>query len=467
MTRSVNTHAARILLWLYIVQAAVGLVLVGIYKAPVYNWTLLYTKAGILLIVGALSLFASGRLVVLQVNASAPWRGRAFAIALMTNVLTVLIIFLVLEATIRVVARRTAQGIAVGSVVLRATWPELVTESRQVLAGATRLGTWDRTYFIYDRELGWTVGPNRQSPDGLYFSSVEGIRSAGPNVRMAAQTPRFRVALVGDSNAFSFEVPFEESWGYYLQRFLGDDVQVLNFGVDGYGIDQMYLRYQRDVRPWKPQVVVVGFIEHDLWRTMAVYPIVSFGWRGYLVKPRFTIEHGNLELLNVPLPLPEEILTTARVQQLPFIDYDWGYGTTDWAWRFDRAPFALRLLTSAFPRSTVENPQMTEEATIELNSRLFAQIVESVEKAGAIPLVVSMSRVKRELEQKTLGRAGVPFLGVTECLTAVPTDKRRVPSGWHYTGVANEAIAKCTALRVKLALERSQDSVHRLATLRR
>jgi hypothetical protein len=69
-----------------------------------------------------------------------------------------------------------------------------------------------------------------------YFSSVEGIRSAGPGVRMAGATARFRAALVGDSNAFSFEVPFEESWGYHLQELLGAEAQVLNFGVDGYGI---------------------------------------------------------------------------------------------------------------------------------------------------------------------------------------------------------------------------------------
>jgi len=86
----------------------------------------------------------------------------------------------------------------------------------------------------------------------MYFSSVEGIRSAGPDVRFAHRSARRRVALIGDSNAFSFEVPFEESWGHHLQQLLGADAQVLNFGVDGYGIDQIYLRYRRDVRPWKP-----------------------------------------------------------------------------------------------------------------------------------------------------------------------------------------------------------------------
>ena len=49
---------------------------------------------------------------------------------------------------------------------------------------------------------------------------------------MVDETYRFCVALIGDSNAFSFEMPFDQSWGYHLQRLVGDDVQVLNFGVD-------------------------------------------------------------------------------------------------------------------------------------------------------------------------------------------------------------------------------------------
>ena len=34
--------------------------------------------------------------------------------------------------------------------------------------------------------------------------------------------------------------------------------------------DQAYLRYLRDVRPWRPQVVILGLIDHDLRRSMAV-----------------------------------------------------------------------------------------------------------------------------------------------------------------------------------------------------
>jgi hypothetical protein len=457
MTRSVYALAVRILLSLYLVEAAVLLTLAGIYKTPALDGTLLSTNAGAALMAGGLGLIASVWLLMRQARASGPLRGRAFGLGLTTNLLTVLIACLLLETTVRLAAKTTQRGILFGPVLVRPTWSELTSQSRKVLAGAAPWGTWDRSYFIYDAELGWTVGSNRQSPDGLYFSSVEGIRSAGPNIRMADRTPRFRVALIGDSNAFSFEVPFEDSWGFHLQRLLGDDVQVLNFGVDGYGIDQMYLRYQRDVRPWNPEVVVIGFIDHDLWRTMAVYPFVSFGWPGYLVKPRFVIESGELKLLNVPLPSPNEILSASRVEQLPFFEYDLGYGTMDRYWRFEAGPFILRVLTSAFPRRPIPDPRVSEEATKALNSRLLAQIVESVRQAGAVPVLVLLSDPRDALVRETIVRASVPVLDATECLTGVPAARRRVPSGHHYTGLANLAIARCTAPPVARALRKVRD----------
>ncbi len=452
MTRPADDHAVRILLSLYLVEAASLLILVGIYKARVYDWTLLPTKAGAVLLAGAIGLIASAWLLVRRILACGGSRGRALALGLTTNLITALIAFLLLETTVRIAARRTPQGIVVGSVALQATWPELVARSREVLAAVTPWGTWDASYFVYDRELGWTVGPNRRSPDGMYFSSVEGVRSGGPDMRFAHPSARHRVALIGDSNAFSFEVPFRDSWGYHLQQLLGADVQVLNFGVDGYGIDQIYLRYLRDVRPWKPRVVVIGISAHDFQRTMAVYPFVSFEWPGYLVKPRFTIVKDELRLLNVPLPAPEQILGARRIGELPFVDYDLGYGTTDWIWRFDRSPLIVRFLTSAFPRWPMEDPRVSEEATQALNSRLFTRMLESIAEAGAVPLVVFMSH--RSPVPQTLSLSRTPFLDTAGCLSEVPANRTRVPSGNHYTGLANQAIARCTTPAVKAGLRR-------------
>lgn len=54
---------------------------------------------------------------------------------------------------------------------------------------------------------------------------------------------RYRIAIVGDSFTFKLEVPYEKTWGHQFEIALGPGWQVLNFGVDGYGLDQAFLRY--------------------------------------------------------------------------------------------------------------------------------------------------------------------------------------------------------------------------------
>jgi hypothetical protein len=82
MTQPAYPHAARMLVCLYLVEAAIFLILVGIYKAPVFDWPVLTTKAGATLFVGSLGLAASGWLLAMQLGASGSLRREAFALAL-------------------------------------------------------------------------------------------------------------------------------------------------------------------------------------------------------------------------------------------------------------------------------------------------------------------------------------------------------------------------------------------------
>jgi hypothetical protein len=429
---------------LYAVEAAVFLVAAGLYKTVSYDSNILGTKGGVALFAGGVGLIISLAYLGWQVHRSGPSRVRTFIVGFTTNLLSVLMALLLAETVVRLAAKQTENGIAVGSVNVRPTWPELVAQSRRVLGDIASWGG-RPSFFIFDPELGWTVGRNRQSSDGLYFSSFEGIRSPGPNIRMADERPRFRVALIGDSNAFSLEVPFEESWGYYLQRLLGNDVQILNFGVDGYGIDQTYLRYLRDVRPWKPDVVVVGFVPHDFVRTMAVYPFISMRWPGFLVKPRFVINSNEITLLNSHLPTPDKILGTRNVQDLPFVTYDVGYANSDWRWRFERGPMTLRVLTSVFPRWPKANRDVSDEAAKRLNSRLLAELRHEIEATGAQTLFVLMSGTSTGMAGDILAESHIPFMEMNPCVAKIPLSQRRVSSGYHYSGIGNHAIAECTA----------------------
>ncbi len=440
MTPNDYSVSARLTFYLFVLEAGIVLIFATLYKAPTLDTSFLTTRFAVLMLVGIGACAAGGAGLFRSRR-----KGRAIALAISVNLVTVAAALAISETVLRLLERTSGEGVAIGSVQLRPTWPELVDQVRAMPPN-------DTSFFVYDAELGWSVGPSRRSTDGLYASSAEGIRSAMPGVRYADASPENRVALIGDSNALSLEVPFEDSWGYHMGQLLGDTFQVLNFGVDGYGIDQVYLRYLRDVRPWKPNVVLVGFIQHDLYRSMAVYPFISFGWGGHLVKPRFDLVDNRLVVVNRPLPTPQQIMHAAHPGDLPFINYDPGYVSQDWDWRFERGPLLLRLLTSIWPRWPNAHALGNADAKA-LNVRLLVELVGAIRRDGATPLLVYLpSRSNGSaFARATLSATRLPYIDMTRCVSRVPKSLRRVPSGAHYSGAGNEAIAQCTAPEVRAA----------------
>jgi hypothetical protein len=213
------------------------------------------------------------------------------------------------------------------------------------------------------------------------------------------------------------------------------------------------LRYLRDVRPWKPRVVVIGFIQHDLIRSMAVFPFISLGWPRYLTKPRFDLVDNQPVIVNSPLLSADEIMRAPSPRDLPYINYDPGFVDQEWDWRFDHGPLLLRLLTSLSPRWPDTRP-LGEADTQTLNARLLNELITSIEHDRATPVLVYLPNWtgSNELAYSTLQRSGLEYLDMTECLQRVPENRRRVPSGGHYTGLANQSIAECTAPPVRCAL---------------
>src|SRR5262249_51774194 len=107
-----------------------------------------------------------------------------------------------------------------------------------------------------DPLLGWSPIPNndrRNSQPGAFdveaHTTVDGIRGRAAIER--ARTPgRTRIAVFGCSQTFGGEVEDDQTYSARLASELAG-VEVLNFGVHGYGTDQMLLRYERDGTPYR------------------------------------------------------------------------------------------------------------------------------------------------------------------------------------------------------------------------
>ncbi|MEO7862022.1 MAG: hypothetical protein ABIU05_16630 [Nitrospirales bacterium] len=142
-----------------------------------------------------------------------------------------------MEASLRAILVQKPDGDYVGHVrLIPYFWQEFVDRARIAWARSN-----DRDRFILEDDLlGWTIGPSRASDNGEYVSSAEGLRTAYQGEVLRAGLGDCRVALVGDSYTFGEEVSYVNSWAVQLEKLLPKGCRVLNFGVLGYGVDQMY-----------------------------------------------------------------------------------------------------------------------------------------------------------------------------------------------------------------------------------
>ena len=311
-----------------------------------------------------------------------------------------------------------------------------------------------------DDTLGWTVGPNRKSEDGLSETSAEGLRSATQGEVLRNGLGDCRVALVGDSFTWGDGVRFEDSWAYRLEQLLPKGCRVLNFGVGGYGIDQMYLRYKRDVPSWKPNLVILSFIDPDLHRTMSSYGFLIVDQSAFpFMKPRFVLDQGGtLNIVNQPLPKAEDIFMLPSIHDVPFIEYDQKYNRTDWdrpQWWYVHRSYFLRFLTSIYPFSEKDRPFVSDADMHAVNSSLLNAFVDAVHKDGATPLLVYLPN-KRDFKKKSpwipeglqiLQHAQLEHVDLTSCLKRDSEPNHFIPKGeahgGHYTLQANAAVAAC------------------------
>ena len=139
-----------------------------------------------------------------------------------------------------------------------------------------------------DPELGWSIEKSPDNPLGLVSDTpyrVEDIEHP--------------VLFYGDSFVAGAS-PVPDRIPQVMDRLLPEH-SVLNYGVGGYGVDQIYLRYKKTVADFRSPVVLVGILTSDLDRSI-------LGMRTGQ-KPYFDIQDGQLVRQNLPiLPTTREYI---------------------------------------------------------------------------------------------------------------------------------------------------------------
>lgn len=418
----------------------------------------LSSNPGMVFLLAIAVFFIAGAIIGNQYLASKRSPSRRFRLIVTMNLVTVLLMLITGEIAMRILSRSSQEGETIGRVVLMPkSWETVARHYRQLL---DQVGG-DLSYLVYDDLMGWTVGPNRRSDNGLYRSSSEGIRAPHEGVTFAKIAGKTRIALVGDSFTFSEEVAYEDSWGYALEQALGSEFQVLNFGVPGYGIDQAHLRNEKDVRLWKPKIVIFGFISDDALRTMFVYTfLASPEWNMPFSKSRFILRDGEITNINVPPLAPEAIFSRGSISELPLLEHQRGYRQSDWQRSLYHLSYLARLFISWLPRWSAVPPDVSEESLVSVNASILKAFARSVAQAGSIPLVVYFPS-KEDFEKpsshlplgkRVLQQADIAYTDLTPCLLKLNSADRFGPMRRHYSPQGNATVANCLHTVVNEAL---------------
>lgn len=330
-------------------------------------------------------------------------------------------------------------------------------------------GSW---YQRIDRDLGWVTIPGARAR----FTAVNqaGVRA---NREYAAVPPPgvVRIAAFGDSFVHGDEVTTEEAWTTRLER-TRPDLEVLNYGVGGYGIDQALLRYEREGRRLAPHVVLLGIITDDVLRGVNVYrPFFAPKTRQVLAKPRFVVGADG-DLVLVPNPLPDAGAYRA------FLD-DPGPALQVIARHDDYAPPAsaagpldvlatvrlVKLLRATLAQSgegrrSIRHGELDVAAEpVRLARATVHEFVARVRAAGAEPLVVFFPD-RTELDARRDGRAityrplrdllvadGVPVVDLLDGFDALAPGwtTRRIMRRSHYSPRGNRLVASWLAAELE------------------
>ena len=148
--------------------------------------------------------------------------------------------------------------------------------------------------------LGWVLAPSARARhrtaefDVSIETNADGLRESIDYPHQRVPGIR-RVVALGDSFGFGYGVEQPESYAARLEAELGA-TEVLNLGVMGYGVDQMLLLLRERGLAYRPDVVLVGLFEGDVFRTARSHQLVY-------PKPRFRLDGDRgLRLDNVPVP---------------------------------------------------------------------------------------------------------------------------------------------------------------------
>jgi hypothetical protein len=248
-------------------------------------------------------------------------------------------------------------------------------------------------YLRADSELGWTIREGGEAAP-LYRANVQGIRGDREYSRQPGAGV-VRIAAFGDSFTHASQVANADTWEERLTGRL-PNLEVLNFGVGGYALDQAYLRYLRDGAQFAPDIVFIGFMSENIRRSVNVFRPFYSAASAPFSKPRFLLrDGGGVRLLENPLDRRDSYqeLLEHPERVLPRLGaHDFYFQRKYRPGRFDRAA-TVRLAKMARWQLATSGPLGTDfydpgSEAFQVTSALFDAFHSAAEQRGSTPVIL-------------------------------------------------------------------------------
>ena len=253
----------------------------------------------------------------------------------------------------------------------------------------------------YDEVRGVKLVPGKQGwyrKEGAAYLEINSLGYRDHEHDLAKPPETFRIAVLGDSFTEARQMPVEDTYWHRLGEMLaacpalaGQKVEVLNFGIGGYGTAQELLTYDLDARRFEPDLVLLGFFAGNDVRENS--KSLSEGKTNWLRSSPFYRLAGGKLVLSPPEPLPAwkrwiyDGVQHSRLLELV------NEARRQWSVRKKRQDQGTRLQQiemgiSAEVYQPADDPDMAEAWT--LTERLLAELNHRVDADGARFMVVTI-----------------------------------------------------------------------------
>lgn len=339
--------------------------------------------------------------------------------------------------------------------------------------------TGGNNYIAYDPDLGWVLGRNVKAE--LYESNNLGVRSTREYSPQSLQVATKRILAFGDSFTHSDDVPNKDAWTTILESE-NKNLEVLNYGVPAYGIDQAYLRFQKESAGVLANIVLIGMMSENVYRHINTFRKFYQRVGGFpLGKPRF-IENGSLSVSLLPnwfgsAEKYHELLTDSSATLREVGSHDFYYNNKPPAQDCGllKFPCAFKII-GWFLRDKIDRGQkdplsgflhydMTSEAP-RLTVKIIRSFADAVTAKNMRPIVVIFPNKTDYYQYKITGlknytpllktsiESGIESWDAMEAFIdsshLVPYEEVFTKSSGHYSDKGNHLIAKWMAKKLNL-----------------